>query len=72
MLLEAGLALAAVPDPRAGERAYHTARPCTAITNDCLRTVQATVRGTVIRERTKSSEYTLSLTGQCGGTTRLR
>lgn len=64
MLLAAGLTLAAVPDLMAAERAYRAARPCAAtITDDCPRTVQATVRGTVIRERTKDSEYTLELTG---------
>ncbi|MFE9171866.1 hypothetical protein ACFYNZ_20600 [Streptomyces kebangsaanensis] len=56
LLAAAGAAPARVPDDMAEERAYRAARPCgRAVTEDCLRSVQATVRGTVIRE---GPEYT--------------
>ncbi|TFV33207.1 hypothetical protein E4K10_30535 [Streptomyces sp. T1317-0309] len=64
MVLGNALSLATVPDLMADERAFHAARPCAATASyDCLRTLQSTVRGTVIREQAKNSEYTLRLTG---------
>lgn len=48
-LLLAGIRLSTVSDAKAEERAYRAARPCgTAVTVDCLRSVQATVHGTEI------------------------
>jgi hypothetical protein len=64
LLLAAVAVLLIVPDLMADERAFLAARPCTAaVTDDCLHSVQATVRGTVIREQPKNSEYTLTLDG---------
>ncbi|WP_340377604.1 hypothetical protein U5640_22705 [Streptomyces sp. SS7] len=64
LLTIAGVSLLIVPDLMADERAFLAARPCTAtVADDCLHSVQATVRGTVIREQPKNSEYTLRLDG---------
>ncbi|MEV5005471.1 hypothetical protein [Streptomyces sp. NPDC055692] len=64
MLLSAGVALTAVPDGMTEERAYQAARPCgAAVTEDCLRSVQATVRGTQVRRESKSTRRELLLTG---------
>ncbi|MFJ6563899.1 hypothetical protein ACIQMV_29345 [Streptomyces sp. NPDC091412] len=65
LLLFAGIGLILVPDQMAEERAYQAARPCEAVvTVDCLRSVQATVRDTDIREPSKGGKtYDLLLTG---------
>ncbi|WP_445524222.1 hypothetical protein [Streptomyces cyslabdanicus] len=65
-LLLAGIGLSAVSDAKAAERAYRAARPCgVAVTVDCLRSVQATVRGAEIREsrHVREERYELLLTG---------
>ncbi|PZH01473.1 hypothetical protein C1I97_22390 [Streptomyces sp. NTH33] len=64
LLLVAGFALVMVPSELAEEHAYRAARPCgAAVTEDCLRSVQATVRGTEIEERPKNERYELRLDG---------
>ncbi|MGW2893178.1 hypothetical protein ACWDAO_00720 [Streptomyces sp. NPDC001212] len=65
LLVAAGGVLAMVPDTMAEERAYQAARPCgSAVTEDCLRSVQATVRDTVIKRGSKEySRYALELDG---------
>ncbi|MFB7111915.1 hypothetical protein [Streptomyces sp. NPDC056190] len=64
LIFFAGLGLTLVPDDMAEEHAYRAARPCgTAVSEDCLRPVQATVRGTEIREQPKNQRYDLRLTG---------
>jgi hypothetical protein len=67
-MVAAILILSFVPELMDDERAYRAAEPCPAggspsPGDTCLRTFPATVRGTVIRESTKSPEYTLKLTG---------
>jgi hypothetical protein len=60
----AGLAI--VPDLIEDEKAFGTATACTTPSSpqdDCLRSFDATVTRTVIREQNKSSEYTLYLDG---------
>ncbi|MFE9310796.1 hypothetical protein ACIQCF_26395 [Streptomyces sp. NPDC088353] len=64
LIFFAALGLTLVPDDMAEERAYRAARLCgTAVTEDCLRPVRATVRGTEIREQPKNQRYDLRLTG---------
>ncbi|WP_073950773.1 hypothetical protein [Streptomyces kebangsaanensis] len=64
LLLAAGTGLALVPDDLAEERAYRAARPCgAAVTEDCLRSVRATVRGTEIQEQSRNARYELRLDG---------
>ncbi|MFJ4731320.1 hypothetical protein ACIP6V_03160 [Streptomyces sp. NPDC088770] len=64
LIFFAGAGLTVVPDDTAEEHAYRAARPCgAAVTEDCLRLVRATVRGTEIRERARSRRYDLRLTG---------
>ncbi|GED86528.1 hypothetical protein [Streptomyces sp. 6-11-2] len=65
LIFFAGVTLALVPDRMAEERAYQAARPCrAAVTEDCLRSVQATVRDTDIREPNKGGQtHDLLLTG---------
>ncbi|MFF9452417.1 hypothetical protein [Streptomyces flaveolus] len=64
LIFFAGFGLTLVPDDMAEERAYRAARPCgTAVTEECLRPVQATVRGTEIREQPRNQRYDLRLTG---------
>ncbi|MFF9125865.1 hypothetical protein ACF09J_21585 [Streptomyces sp. NPDC014889] len=64
LIFFAGVGLARVPDDMAEERAYRATRPCgAAVTGDCLRPVQATVRGTEIREQARNQRYDLRLTG---------
>ncbi|MFE4414139.1 hypothetical protein [Streptomyces sp. NPDC056821] len=62
LLLLAGVWLSTVPDDMAEERAFRAALPCGAeVTEDCLRSVQATVRGTEIRTQPKNERYELLL-----------
>lgn len=63
-LLSAGIALAVVPGIVADERDYQAARPCGEhVTEDCVRSVRATVLGTKIEEKYKGSRYELQLDG---------
>ncbi|MBX9396515.1 hypothetical protein K4749_23720 [Streptomyces sp. TRM72054] len=65
-LLLGVMGLAAVPDLIEDEKAFGAATPCTALSSphdDCLRSFDATVTRTVIREQAKSSEYVLYLNG---------
>jgi hypothetical protein len=66
MLLLGAAGLAIVPDLIEDEKAFGTATACTTPSSshdDCLRSFDATVTRTVIREQVKSSEYTLYLDG---------
>ncbi|MFD1662987.1 hypothetical protein ACFSL4_33675 [Streptomyces caeni] len=65
VVLASAAALASVPSFTDDERSFLAAGPCPAgsSSSDCLRSVPATVRGTVIREGTRTSEYTLELAG---------
>ncbi|MFF4829245.1 hypothetical protein [Streptomyces sp. NPDC001312] len=68
LIFYAGFGLTLVPDDMALEYAYRAAHPCgAAVTEDCLRPVQATVRGTEIREQPKNQRYGLRLTGPGSG-----
>ncbi|WP_432077195.1 hypothetical protein [Streptomyces wuyuanensis] len=66
MLLLGAAGLAIVPDLIEDEKAFGTATACTtpsAPHDDCLRSFDATVTRTVIKEQNKSWEYTLYLNG---------
>ncbi|MEU0831695.1 hypothetical protein [Streptomyces sp. NPDC005969] len=66
MLLLGAAGLAVVPGLIEDEKAFGTAAACTTPSSpqdDCLRSFDATVTRTVIREQAKSSEYTLYLDG---------
>ncbi|MEV8125374.1 hypothetical protein AB0P07_14930 [Streptomyces sp. NPDC085944] len=66
MLLAGAAGLAIVPSLVEDEKAFETATSCTAVfspQDDCLRSFEATVTRTVIKEQNKSSEYTLYLNG---------
>ncbi|MFF1505617.1 hypothetical protein ACFVZR_38730 [Streptomyces sp. NPDC058316] len=66
MLLLGATGLAAIPDLIEDEKAFRTATPCTALSSphdDCLRSYDATVTRTVIKEQARSSQYTLYLNG---------
>lgn len=66
VLLLGAAGLAIVPGLIEDEKAFGTATACTASSSshdDCLRSFDATVTRTVIREQGKSSEYTLYLNG---------
>ncbi|MEU9581014.1 hypothetical protein [Streptomyces chilikensis] len=66
MLLAGAAGLATVPSLIEDEKAFGTATSCTALSSphdDCLRSFEATVTRTVIKEQNKSSEYTLYLNG---------
>ncbi|MEU6009540.1 hypothetical protein [Streptomyces sp. NPDC047453] len=65
LLVAAGAGLTTVTDHMTEERAYRAARPCgRAVTEDCLRSVQATVRDTVIQKGPKQyARYALELGG---------
>lgn len=66
VLLLAVSGLAAVPELVDDERAFEAAVPCAppaAAGGDCLRSVEATVVYTVIRDGAKYEEFTLGLTG---------
>ncbi|MFV5998596.1 hypothetical protein ACNPQM_41190 [Streptomyces sp. NPDC056231] len=66
MLLLGAAGLAVVPGLIEDEKAFGTAAACTTPSSpqdDCLRSFDATVTRTVIREQAKSSEHTLYLDG---------
>ncbi|MCX4738994.1 hypothetical protein [Streptomyces antibioticus] len=64
LLLVGAVGVLIVPDLVADERAFRAARPCVgAATGDCLRSVPATVRGTLIREQPRNYAYVLELDG---------
>ncbi|MEU2183101.1 hypothetical protein [Streptomyces thermolilacinus] len=66
MLLLGAAGLATVPDLIEDEKAFGTATACTTLSSphdDCLRSFDAAVTRTVIKEQNKSSEYTLYLDG---------
>ncbi|MFF2211470.1 hypothetical protein [Streptomyces antibioticus] len=64
LLLVAAAGALLVPDVVADERAFRAARPCAGTdTGDCLRSVPATVRGTLIREQPRNYAYVLELDG---------
>jgi len=66
MLLLGAAGLAIVPSLIEDEKAFGTAASCTTVStshDDCLRSFDATVTRTVIKEQNKSSEYTLYLNG---------
>ncbi|MGQ4328748.1 MULTISPECIES: hypothetical protein [Streptomyces] len=66
MLLLGAAGLSVVPGLIEDEKVFGAATPCSASSSshdDCLRSFDATVTRTVIREQVKSSEYTLYLDG---------
>ncbi|MEU6755711.1 hypothetical protein [Streptomyces sp. NPDC046685] len=66
MLLVGAAGFAMMPSLIDDEKAFGTATSCTALSSPqdaCLRSFEATVTRTVIKERNKSSEYTLYLNG---------
>lgn len=66
MLLFGAAGLATVPGLIEDEKAFRAAPPCTDLSSphdDCLRPFDATVTRRVIKQHSKSSEYTLYLKG---------